>query len=345
MDALKSRFTDKVTAAPDPAAVTALAAKLKSAGKKAGAEDRIDLAAMLAHAAFLSPDRVAQIYDALATGWSGKEVTAAPIQTLDEDPMPAPEGLWDAWWAVASDAMAGQLDASGITQRTANLGGMMPEAFLARLAELSYFYPGVRDASAAPMPEPIKLDTLAACPPNSLGRQFHDLIVDNKFDLEVLDREALGLTQLPAPLEYLNTRMLQSHDLWHITAGYETTALHEIAISAFQMAQFGHNYSAQFLSIMAAIGARSDVRGFTMLTETIVTAWIHGRQTEPMLRIDWESEWVKPVDELRREFAITPYKSPYPANIIEKGLAFQAFIAKIRGVFGGIFGRKPALQD
>lgn len=345
MDTLKARFVEKVSAIPNVADVAALSATLKKAGKKATAEDRIDLAAILAHVAFMSPDRIAEVYDAFAKGWKGEAVKADPIPTLDTDPVPAPDGLWDAWWAVATDAMGGELDAAGITGRTADLGGMMPETFVSRVSALSYLYPGVKDASASPMPEQIKLETLAACPPNSLGRKFHDLIVDNKFDLEVLDRDALGLSALPEPLDYLNTRMLQAHDLWHITAGYDTTALHEIAISAFQMAQFGHNYSAQFLSVMAAIGARSDVRGFTMLTETIVTAWVHGRETPPMMLIDWEKEWVKPVDQLRQDFSITPYDSPYPANIIEKGLAAQAFIGKIKGFFTNLLGRKPALQD
>ncbi len=52
----------------------------------------------------------------------------------------------------------------------------------------------------------------------------------------MLDRDAPSLRDLPAPLNYLNARILQVHDLWHLVGGYQTTGLHEIAISAFHLA-------------------------------------------------------------------------------------------------------------
>jgi ubiquinone biosynthesis protein Coq4 len=151
----------------------------------------------------------------------------------------------------------------------------------------------------------------------SLGRQFHDLLVANNFDLEVLDRTALGLAELPKPLDWLNTRILQAHDLWHIIAGYDTTALHEIAISAFQLAQFGHPYSAQFLSVTVGVSAITPVQGFGVLMDVICSAWRHGRETPPLMAIPWEGVWTDGPETIRDRFAVRPYVSPYPANLIE----------------------------
>ena len=117
--------------------------------------------------------------------------------------------------------------------------------------------------------------------------------------------------------------MLQAHDLWHITAGYETTALHEIAISAFQMAQFGHNYSAQFLSITAVVGALSPARGYRFLMDTITTAWAHGRETPAMILIPWEQVWEQPVEAIRHTYRIAPYDRAHPADLIERARAFS----------------------
>ena len=207
---------------------------------------------------------------------------------------------------------------------------------------MSHLYEGVTEAAAGPMPELIHLSTLAACPPGSLGREFHDLIVDNKFDLEVLDRSEIAVEALPQPLAYLNTRMLQAHDLWHITAGYETTALHEIAISAFQMAQFGHNYSAQFLSLTGVIGALSPARGYRYLMDTIATAWAHGRETPAMILVPWEQVWDQPVDTIRRTYGIEPYDRAHPADLIERSRAISerlgALINGLRNLAAPIFG-------
>lgn len=331
---LKTRFLETVENVPTPHEVEQLARDLKRARLRSTPEQRIELAAALAHAAFLAPDQVAQIYDALTNGWRGKPVAALPIDSLaDRASQTAPDGLWEAWWSVIEDAVDGKLDALLVTQRTAALGALMPEEFVSRVADMSYLYPGIRDAAKASLPEHMTLERLAACPQGSLGRQFHDLIVDNTFDLEVLDRDALGLSDLPAPLDFLNTRILQAHDLWHLTAGYETTALHEIAISAFQMAQFGHNYSAQFLSITVAVSALAPPRGAVVLFDTITSAWAHGRETPPLMLITWETELDRPLTDIRSDYSIAPYQRPYPANLIERAGQAEALLEKVRDVF------------
>lgn len=311
-------FLNTVEAAPSLDSVRTIAARLKAAKKKASSEDRALLAAMLAHAAFLAPDRVAEIYDAATDGWEGNPISAAPIAGEQSPPLEAPAELWPAYFDLVRDAAAGALDALSITARTAELGGMMTEAFNQRLIQASYTYPGVKAAAERPLPDLITLEMLAAEPDGSLARQFHDLIVANKFDLEVLDRDEIGLDTLPKPLDYLNTRMLQAHDLWHIVAGYDTTALHEIALSAFQMAQFGHNYSAHFLAVVFGAASGGPASGFVVAADTVFSAWRHGRETAPLILIDWEHEWGRSADEIRQAFEITPYDSPYRADLVER---------------------------
>lgn len=330
---LKSRFLGAVESPATRDELVALGRRCAEAGKKVSPEDRMDIAAALAHAAFLAPDKIAESYDALAEGWLGHAVKATPIDPLQPEPEPVPAGLWDEYWGIVEDGSTGKLDALSITQRTAALGKFFSPATIARIAAMAHEFEGVTEAASGPMPELIQLSTLAACPAGSLGREFHDLIVDNQFDLEVLDRDAIGIAQLPAPLAYLNTRMLQAHDLWHITAGYETTSLHEIAISAFQMAQFGHNYSAQFLSITAVIGALTPGKGYRFLMDTITTAWLHGRETPAMITIPWEQVWTQPVDKIRRTYGITPYDRRHPADLIERKLAVLQRIDTIMAFF------------
>ncbi|MEE4349263.1 MAG: Coq4 family protein [Pacificimonas sp.] len=328
--ALETRFRKAVTAIPSPAVISALSADLK-ASKAPPPERRIDLAAAFAHAAFLSPQRTAEVYDAFASGWLGQAVEEPAVPHDEPDPVAAPDALWTDYFAVIDDAVAGILDAGAITARTAALAQHLPPEHLDRLIAMSAAWPGIDGAASEDMPQKIELETLAACPPGSLGAEFHALIVDNKFDLEVLDREEIGLGTLPHPLGWLNTRILQTHDLWHITAGYETTALHEIAISAFQMAQFGHNYSAQFLSMTAGVGAVTPARLYPVLMDTIATAWAHGRETPAMMGIRWEEEWHQPAGVIRQRHGIETYDRPYRADLIERGEALGAFVERVRG--------------
>jgi ubiquinone biosynthesis protein Coq4 len=302
------------------AAIEAAAAALKAQAFSADRGARLSLAADFAHAAFAAPEKIAPIYDAAAAGWIGRPLNAAPIATTA--PIgPIPAALWDDFWPLAEDAANGRVDAISITARTAALGGLMPADFVARVAAGAHQFPAVSAAANGPLPSRICLDDLARQPAGSLGAAFHALIVDNKFDLEVLDRDALGLSALPKPLDYLNTRILQAHDLWHIVAGYDTTALHEIALSGFQMAQFGHNYSAMFLAVTATSLALAPPEGFGVVMDVILTAYAHGRETPPLIAIPWEQEWSLSAEAIRARYGVTPYQSPYPANLIEMSLA------------------------
>lgn len=309
----RARFATAFARGAPADEVEALAARLRRGNGGAGGE--LELAAAFAEAAFAAPWRIAEVYDAAALGWLGEAVEGPPIPALPHSPLPPVEAFWPSFWDLVA---ATGLTAGETTARTAALAiGLHPD-FQAAAAEVCGAWPAVAQAARAGFPARTRLADIAACPPGSLGEEFHRLIVDNGFDLEVLDRDALGLAGLAPPLDYLNARMLQTHDLWHIVAGYRTTALHEVAISGFQLAQFGHTYSAMFLGMVTASGAVRDPAFFSLLMETILTAWAHGRRTPPMLLIPWEEVWDRPTEAIRAQFGVAPYASPYPADIFEQ---------------------------
>lgn len=283
------------------------------------------IAAQCVSVAVAEPEQLVEVYDGLTLGWLGRAPDGPPVGRgeapgpTDDDPaVAAPAELWDALWELVLDPDAGR-DPADITARTAALTGLLPAAFHQRVAEVALAYPGVAAAAASGVPPRFSLEALAACPDGSLGGRLHSLVVDDGFDLEVLDRDALDLSDLPAPLDYLNIRILQCHDVWHLVAGYETTGLHEVAISGFQMAQFGHQYSSMFLGVVLTKVAFSEpFEGMGFLLDTVLSAYAHGRRTPPLLGVEWEEVWDRPVAEIRSTYGITPYDSPYPAGLLEQ---------------------------
>ena len=264
----------------------------------------------------------AAIYDDAAGGWYGRPVNGtlidATARASGADPLPP--AFWDRFWALVEDTGSG-MGAAEVTLRTAALGGVLPPLFSRRIATACAAYPGVAQAAAMGPPGRFRLEDLAACPAGSLGHAFYRLIVDNAFDLEVLDRDALDLERLPAPLPYLNARILQVHDLWHLVAGYRTTGLHEIGISAFQLAQFGHGYSAMFLAMVVGSASLKQSPAAPVLWETIFSAWVHGRQCPPLIGAPWESLWSRSIEDVRRQLGVSAYASPFPPDIFEQAAA------------------------
>jgi ubiquinone biosynthesis protein Coq4 len=277
--------------------------------------DGRDTAAAMAYAAFSAPGDIVRVYDACAGGFFGRDVMG-PVVAADGHASVPDAGFWTVFEGLARAASQG-IGAGDITMRTAGLAALLPADFEARAAAACRRYPGVEQAAAHGFPARFQLADLAAAPLGSLGHELYRLLVDNGYDIEVLDRDTLGLTRLVPPLDYLNARILQSHDLWHIVAGYRTTKLHEIALSTFQLAQFGHNYSAMFLAVVMASAAFFSPAATPLLLETIFTAWAHGRATPPMMPIAWEAVWDWPTAQVRAEYGIATYESPFPADIIE----------------------------
>jgi len=310
----RTGFEALTAAGADNPAAKALAVRLK---EKVDAASLKSLAALWLHAAAAAPERVIGVYDATAEGWLGAPVGGPSVRLPELSPEPISPAFWEGLWSLLEEAPA-KLDAPNVTSRTAALTGMVSPNMQARVARAALAYPGVQAAAALGMPRRFTLEALARCPAGSLGAAFHSLIVDNGFGLEVLDRESLGLDKLPPPLGYLNARILQCHDLWHIVGGYETTALHEVAISAFQLGQFGHHYSSMFLGMVLTRVAFERPEGGPLMLDTILSAWAHGRRTPPLLGVDWPAVWDRPTAEVRAKLSVQPYASPWPADLFEQ---------------------------
>lgn len=278
-------------------------------------EGRLDVCAAMLWSAFASPASTTAVFDGISHAWLKQPSSDSTNWNSDECPLP--QGFWQGFDAVLEGSDAGY-DATSITTTVAALNAHVHEHFSELAEHAAANHAGSDHAATKRPPGLLSLAELAQQPDGSLARELHSMWVDNNFDPEVLDRDAIGLGQLPPALHYLNTRILQMHDVWHLVAGYQTTALHEIAISAFQLAQFGHNYSGQFLATVACISHRNAPDGFGLLMQTICEAWQHGRAVTPLMAVEWESCWHKDIASLRQELSIEPFEGSFPADLLEQ---------------------------
>jgi len=289
-------------------------ARAVAAAKRGHQAGRVQLTAIMAWVAFACPDATPAVCDNIASAWLGSGPTPPVPQNLPEAPLT--DSFWEAFWKVVEGPEEGY-DAISITVAVAALGAEVHEDFAGLAEQHALNHPGAAAAQRNPIPGYTDMSALALCAPGTLGHALHCLILDNGYDPEVLKRDDIGLGDLPHVLHYLNARILQMHEVWHLVAGYETTGTGEIAISAFQLAQFGHNYSSMFLAAAMAIGTFNDQRGFTVLMQIINEGWQHGRAAPVMMDIDWEAEWDTPVDEIRSKYGIPTYQSLFPADLME----------------------------
>ena len=277
-------------------------------------EAQATLCGAMLWASFAAPAAIPGVFDVIADAQLKKPLRPVDLD-VEEAELPA------SFWPVFEQTVEGPeegYDATSITVAVASLGAALNPGYLA-LAEAAFtHHPGAQGAAERTVPPMIEPETLAANPDGSLARALHSMLVDNGFDAEVLDRETIGLSMLSPATRYLNTRILQMHDIWHLVAGYETTSLHEMAISAFQLAQFGHNYSAMFLATVASMGHMETPQAMGLLLQNTAEAWDHGRTCPSLMEIEWEAEWHLEIDAVRAKYGIEPFKGSFPANLLEQ---------------------------
>lgn len=302
-------------------------ADLETLGQRAKAGDSAamqEVAAAIAHIAFVNPGASMAALDGLARGWLGEAaaIPATPaaqalmLSRLDDADRPG-TAFWDAFWVFLSSREE-NMSGEEVTERIAAFASSLPASFTARAEEAAIAHPGTANAATRPIPEKITLETLGQQPEGSLGHDIYRLIVDNDFHLEVLDRDDATINAMPPALRYLNVRILQMHDVWHMMAGYRTTMLQEVGISAFSLAQFDHNYSAMLIATAAASPLFNVPEAFPVVMQVIMEAWQHGRTTPFFMEIEWENEWHRSIADIRAHHGIKAFESIYPADLFEQ---------------------------
>lgn len=263
------------------------------------------LAAKTLHVAVVAPERLMEVYDNAAGGWLSKPVLSTRPPRQIGQRLELSPAFWDAFWALV-ELPAEARDKVAFAAAMARLAGLLPEALNARVAEATFDFPGVREAAANGLPGRFELRDLKGCPAGSLGGEFYRRAVRRASELEILDREALGLDHLPPPLDYVNTRILQCHTLWRLAAGYGDTEADDVALAAFQMGQFGHQFSALLVALVLAMAALQRPPGAGLLLDLVFSGWMHGRDSPPLLGVRWETIWRLRTSEARARLGLRP---------------------------------------
>lgn len=276
--------------------------------------DQATLCGAMIWASFSAPAAIPLVFDTICRTQLGQQ---APCPSVKSASVELPDRFWTQFEETLVGPEAGY-DATSITVAVAALNAALDEGYAALSEDAALAHSGTGKAEAKSLPPMISLTELNDYPDGSLARNLLSMWVDNGFDPEVLDRDAIGLSDLSPALGYLNTRILQMHDTWHLVAGYETTSLHEMAISAFQLAQFGHNYSAMFLSTVCTMSYLRQPQGFVLLLQNLSEAWVHGCEAPKFMAIEWEQDWHMNIDEVRAKHGIAPFAGSFPADLLEQ---------------------------
>lgn len=167
--------------------------------------------------------------------------------------------------------------------------------------------------------EPLELSVLADCAPGSLGRTYHDWIVDNGLTAGIATDyrqfhetlEASGILDgMPEPMRFAVLRGFQTHDFLHVMTGYDSSGPGEIALQAFSLAQLQFPYFGMWISVVAAQMTFVRPQMITAMMDAISDGWQRGRATPNLMVERWEDLLDEPLHRVRARSGVIPAPTP-----------------------------------
>lgn len=153
----------------------------------------------------------------------------------------------------------------------------------------------------------VNLEDLLKLPTESLGYSYAIYIKDSGFDPNFY-----RLLKVEDDISYFLLRMRQTHDIWHIVAGFSTDVFGELGLKAFELAQTHRTMSA----VLIAGGLLSTLfkhpEDLDKLLEQIAIGYRLGAKAKPFFAKKWEENWERPLLEWRQELGIEPTKEYVP---------------------------------
>ncbi|MGV7121565.1 MULTISPECIES: Coq4 family protein [unclassified Sphingopyxis] len=280
-------------------------------------EPALGLAALMTTAAFVDPVAQVPIFDAIsdATGASSdpaeraaRIADALPWTTDGKPRVALPRALWDGFWDIIARPPSPGDSELDLTLAVVALGNHYDRRMIDACEAALLEFDGVHELIAQPE---VRLTTadLERHAADSLAHDLLSMLTANGYDIEVIDADTVVLPGDYPAQNRTNRRILQLHDVWHLVGGYGFTPAGEVAISGFQMAQFGQNYSTRFLATVATKAAVDMPALLDMLLSVTFDGWRHGRATRELIAVPWHHRIADPIERVRADLGIRPLDS------------------------------------
>lgn len=156
--------------------------------------------------------------------------------------------------------------------------------------------------------DPIGLEDLAAMPEASVGRGYHDFLVENGLEKNLATNYTMlhdavaaqgRLDRMPEDMKYAIIRGFQIHDLLHVMTGYTSSPLDELALQAFCLAQLQFPYFGMWMATTTSNMTFLRPDAIVPVMDAISQGWRYGRRTPNLQFAKWETWFSEPLADVR----------------------------------------------
>lgn len=150
------------------------------------------------------------------------------------------------------------------------------------------------------MAPPHDLKALLEYPQDSLGYTYASSL--KEAGLQTITAKV----KIDSDTSYVENRWQQTHDIWHIITGFDTSEIGEIGLQAFYLAQFQLPLASMLIANSLISTTLLQPDELSLLLSAIAKGWEMGQTAKPLIAQKWEEAWEKPVAVWQAELNIQP---------------------------------------
>lgn len=143
----------------------------------------------------------------------------------------------------------------------------------------------------------IEFEDLKSCSEGSLGLAYYHFIKTNNLDFNFYEKHTKD--PLKNDKDYIVFRIRQTHDLWHLVTGFDTSQDGEAGLIAFYYAQLKSPLSALIVGLAIIHFLLKRPKDLPILFDQITRGWSMGKSSLPLLAYPWEENWNTNLDSIR----------------------------------------------
>jgi ubiquinone biosynthesis protein Coq4 len=136
---------------------------------------------------------------------------------------------------------------------------------------------------------PHDLAALLHYPPDSLGYVYAHYMQTMGF--QALEPAIV----IESDSRYIEYRWQQTHDIWHVITGFDTSDIGEIGLQAFYLAQFQLPLASLLIANALISVTLLQPEALNPMLSAIAQGWQMGKIARPLIAQKWEAAWEKPV--------------------------------------------------
>jgi ubiquinone biosynthesis protein COQ4 len=146
--------------------------------------------------------------------------------------------------------------------------------------------------------EAYDLEQLQTLNENTLGYMYSNHMKSNNLKpikLPLIDNDDM----------YLMFHLTETHDIWHVVTGSDTSMAGETKLQSFVAAQLQTSrFSFAMLAKNLLKTAVEDLELAQLLMDSLATGWVMGKQAQPLFGIQWNKLWDMPLTQLQLQLNI-----------------------------------------